>query len=384
MPPTFSLRYGGRAELELIRALEQHGWIEVEDDEPATLTWAPYTKVSWDTVLRTPPTTLCGSYPVRTALVSKDALAATLKHAGLEHFAPKQIVVGQGEGWALDSLRTFESSCTPLPWVLKAPSSNNATGVYVVHTLEEALACGTLLFDTQKDSSGRGIQRIVLQEYVGGPPLASSLYLHHGHKFHARVNVLAISTCAVYVHGDVVCHVATELHTTEGPDAQITNNVKARKSKAYQRAQHTLLHTQVFDGASEAMFSTLCVVIIQLFGAVLQGKTLQWPTLQPLPTPPKGDFTPKAPHFLPAPNCFDVFGLDFLFLKAQGDSHLPIPVLLEVNGGPALEGLAMPSLCAKVCKDIVALVVEGVTAEGKVPWVSPPIPSHGSGFVRVL
>jgi hypothetical protein len=58
------------------------------------------------------------------------------------------------------------------------------------------------------------------------------------------------------------------------------------------------------------------------------------------------------------------------------------PVLLEVNGGPALEGLALPHLCAAVARDTVALVLP-VERRGE-PWAEPPVPREGNGWERVF
>jgi hypothetical protein len=46
-------------------------------------------------------------------------------------------------------------------------------------------------------------------------------------------------------------------------------------------------------------------------------------------------------------NCFEVFGFDFL-PRASGDV-----LVLEVNGGPALEGVAMPALCEHLVDDVL-------------------------------
>ena len=54
-------------------------------------------------------------------------------------------------------------------------------------------------------------------------------------------------------------------------------------------------------------------------------------------------------HFLPLQNCFELFGFDFL---PRDDGSL---ALLEINGGPALEGVAMPQLCAQVIEDTLTV-----------------------------
>jgi hypothetical protein len=106
---------------------------------------------------------------------------------------------------------------------------------------------------------------------------------------------------------------------------------------------------------------------------------------QRAPKPPgaaeSGQAAPTRPAFVPAPNAFEVFGFDFL-LSERGMSQYtgetgpvageprpvgaqdvgPWPVLLEVNGGPALEGAAWPELCREVVEDTLRVAVD--------PWLN--------------
>lgn len=89
----------------------------------------------------------------------------------------------------------------------------------------------------------------------------------------------------------------------------------------------------------------------------------------------------RRPAFLPTRNAFEVFGFDFCFSWGRSPSsdgpgdaaatsaaaplpprRPPLPVLLEVNGGPALEGLAWPELCREVVEDTVGVAVK--------PWLA--------------
>lgn len=74
--------------------------------------------------------------------------------------------------------------------------------------------------------------------------------------------------------------------------------------------------------------------------------------------------------FLPIPNAFEIYGFDFLLSteplhnKLGGSvtsdvvpaTSIIYPVLLEINAGPALEGLAWPLMCRRVVGDIVDLI----------------------------
>jgi hypothetical protein len=63
----------------------------------------------------------------------------------------------------------------------------------------------------------------------------------------------------------------------------------------------------------------------------------------------------KSKLFLPMNNCFEVFGFDFLVR-----SNLDV-VVLEVNGGPAMEGVAMPELCQHLVDDVLKVCPFGMS-----------------------
>ena len=93
-------------------------------------------------------------------------------------------------------------------WALKAVNTNNALGVYFC-TAEDAgsaIARARAEHCTSGEDSTRGRDNHwVFQQYLDAP------LLYDGRKFHCRVNVLAIGALAVYVHQDIVVHVASEV-----------------------------------------------------------------------------------------------------------------------------------------------------------------------------
>jgi len=371
MQSTYVLRYGGLAEVKFRDAFEKLGWEELDDDDSVSqarpgLILQPHTRIDWSLVLDGKlPVIICGSYPVRTALVRKDVLARTLEsNSSLKGHFPKSVIVGETSH--------FSAIQFPFPWFIKVPSANNATGLHIVRDMGEAHS--VFLDCTTKGNC----KALVVQEFIGRGGDSPTLFLHQGRKFHARVNVLAVSACAVYVHRDVVCHVACEdyVGTSGGIFSHITNHVLQRKHTGYLREKSTLLHSEVFGEDSESVFVSLCELTTRLFGTVVSGKTLRWTPLHPLPPSPDSGETLHA--FLPAPNCFEVFGFDVLFVERKGSVH---PILIEVNAGPALEGLALPTLCSRVTSDIVELVCGGITEFG---WSTPPIPTASNGFLRVM
>ena len=106
-------------------------------------------------------------------------------------------------------------------WLLKGGTSNNATQVYVIDSLEAVQQVLEKLRPqkasiVQSDSTPKQQQQQrqpaqlsaawVIQEYVHRP-----LLLYGKYKFHLRCNALVVGTQAVYVHRTFVCHAATEV-----------------------------------------------------------------------------------------------------------------------------------------------------------------------------
>ena len=407
-PPTFVLRYGGRAEVALRDALEALGWVEAEEGAaaPPTLFFLPYSRVPWDAALS--GSALCACHPVRTALVRKDALLALTARLA-PGAAPPGVLIARATSPA--AVRA-QLAALGGPFIVKSPALNNALGVRLCGSVEAAAAAAAELLAALPPAAGACV---LAQALIARP--AHPLLLHQGaFKFHARVNVLALGACAVYVHDDVVCHVACEPAASAdaggggggaGADpaafAHVTNHVLQRRHARYARAAHTLLlrdlaaapqpaeHAFTADEAMRAIRALLRAV----FRAALAGRRLAFP---PLPegssgedaaaaaaAPPGSSAAPPAPlAFLPAANCFEVFGADVLLLRGARGGGAVRAALLEVNGGPALEGLALPAVCARVCADIVELALGHVGAGAPLVWPAPPAPRAGSKWARVL
>ena len=388
--PTFHLRYGGPAEARLHAALTAARWVDTEDNDDVTpaLLYLPFSRIPWAAILSPASTALCAAYPVRTALVNKAALAATLRRARGRPLGPPTLEVGAGaplEGVAA-RLAAGAAGAAGGPFIVKCARRNNASGVRLAATPGDAAEALRAL----------GGGPAVVQRYVPCAPLL------RGHKFHARVNVLCVGSCAVYAHAGVVCHVACEPLSAGGPFAHITNHCVQRAHPAYSRGAHTLLLPALLGalgegGANYCAGETLAAVraaVARVWEAALRGKALQWERLG-LPAvagEAGGEAAAAAAEgeggdvrgaaFLPHPRCFELFGLDFLLLDEGAEGRALCPMLLEINGGPALEGLALPALCAELARDTVALVLPPeVAGRG---WAAPPVPGPGSGWARVF
>lgn len=363
----------------IIAAFLCRGWTAAPSST-ARLVWLPASRHNWDAALETGAIT--AAYPVRTALVRKDALVATARRARVR--TPVSAVVTRGVDG--DARAAALAHTGPGPWLVKEPTVNNALGLRFARTRAELDAAITTSLASSRTA--------VVQEYV------EDVALVRGAKWHARVNVLAVGSCAVYVHAHAVAHIATEPFArgedpTARPAAHITNNVVQRQYPAYERERHTVGLTEFLSAADVARLSLSFNSIVRaIFDVALAGKRVAWDPLQSETLAPthagvsdSGGSDDSRMAFLPLPQSFELFGFDFLV------SNTGEPILLEINGGPALEGGAWPELCVRVADESVALLVENlnpcVRGAGdddtrlSSAWDAPPVPAEGSGWVRV-
>jgi len=266
-------------------------------------------------------------------------------------------------------------------WVVKQPATNNALGVHVVsgglpalllalrelhalppsasddgpppHTCRRADGGSGCADGGSGDGASSGTtsgttsgmrEGIVIQPYAG------NLCTIGGAKFHLRVNVLAAGAAHVFMHHHVMCHVATAPYVRGDWGSRavhITNHCVQRAAPGYDAARHTLDLTAVVVGSMDGgcgcgalLRARIAAVVRAVFAAATTGRRTSGARLP----------------FLPARNAFEHYGFDFLVTRG---GH---PCLLEVNAGPALEGLAAPAVCAAVVEDTAALLFDDLLA----------------------
>ena len=302
-------------------------------------------------------------------------------------------------------------------WILKASNVNNAEQVYAFASLDVAEAVVGRIVDASPSvpSGGKGPAKggssWVVQEYIDRPLLL------RGRKFHIRVNVLAVGSLALYVHEEMVFHIATEAYDTSDLSRQwqhITNHSVQRNHPDYSlddqvcgfhKFREMVLQEHPDEGPSrcDQLFTAVCDVVVGTFQAAAtmpaRGKARPSPQSGGDTSISGGDISGASersgdarsgtndgnagedkpedkqpqpsmgrPGLWPLANSFEVFGYDFMI--EESDFALR---LLEVNEGPALEGLCDPMLCARIVEDTLALVAD--------PWLghivaAPPHPPH--------
>eukprot|EP00940_MAST-03C_sp_MAST-3C-sp2_P002631 g2631.t1 len=233
-------------------------------------------------------------------------------------------------------------------WVLKANSSNNATGVYMLDNCQKAIDATMremLMKESGEVGHRKGTSTWLLQRHVDDPLLLQN------RKFHFRANVLAIGNFVLYFHQDVVAHVATKTYDPRSVStdraAHITNHCTQKTCADYDNKKNTLLLTDVeallakeIGSASASsmcrrMYDQMMTVTKQVFVAFESRRDKKL--------------------FLPMPNSFELFGLDFL---ADRSGQV---FLLEINTGPGLEGYCMPALSRRIVDETLSLVLRDVT-----------------------
>ena len=158
--------------------------------------------------------------------------------------------------------------------------------------------------------------RVPDKAYIIQPYVRETL-LYKKRKCHIRLNVLvAGSSGHVYVHREPVLHVAPLEYeaTTEGGydnvGVHITNHVAHRKPKSVAGAEieagdsarnRVTLNDLEADlgcpGFAKEAFTKMCGAVREVFQAVVG----------------------KGNEFLPTENCFELFGIDFLFKHSKGE-----------------------------------------------------------------
>jgi len=433
----YHVEYGGLyAESVIISFLQQRGFNAAKSFSECNFLWVPHTKVPWENVLDSGIIVSC--YPVRTALVRKDALRVTLRERlvraalrqGLSNSTLKRIRLACPNFIIINDEKTKVKTKTGLYnestfdetdsiivdrvllkanvdfeetifWVLKDVSTNNSLGIRFVSQkelrllLESYVNLPNKLSDNKDENEPQTLptlneKNVIAEEYINNPVMLS------GRKFHLRVNVLALGCLAVYVHKDVICHSACELFSLDPATfsipsfSHITNNCIQRTHPHYERKIHTLLlseaisrvnaerrmatphndtHTTVSDLSADSLFNEMCLLIRDTFAVLMQGRTTSWPLLKSTdgidPSLPADGHLPPA-AFIPNKSSFELFGWDFILAynnhtkdgkeEDLGDIFSVVPVVLEVNGGPALEGTAWPMMCRRVLGDALETI----------------------------
>ncbi|KAF0694771.1 Aste57867_14369 [Aphanomyces stellatus] len=302
-----------------------------DDNRTPQLLWEEYEDLDWKNILS--GQVVANSYCVRKGLSRKAQLAIFLakyirKNPGcvLSKALPQTLVVDLWDAFDQSladlgiSFRNRLESClwevkqlfddTPNPgsWIMKPSASNKGAEVNVFNT-----------YDKFKSiiSDWTDIREWVVQAYVDRPLLLRK------RKFHVRVYVVAVGALQVYVYQNVL--LLTSLNTYDAGDvddklSHITNTFQQQDHPNFVEADCVLLledmETILMEdkGISCDAAQSITSTMLKDIGAITSEVFAAY----------RGEFS----VFQPLPNCFEVYGVDFL---VDEDYHV---WLLEVNPGP--------------------------------------------------
>ncbi|CAK5202490.1 unnamed protein product [Aphanomyces euteiches] len=303
------------------------------DDDPRTphLLWSEYEDLDWKNILR--GQVVANSYCVRKGLSRKAQLSIFLskyirKHPScvLSKALPQTLVVDLWDAfdqslaelgisfrnrlesclWEVKQL--FDSNPNPGMWIMKPSATNKGAEVNVFNS-----------YDKFKSiiSDWTDIREWVVQAYVERPLLLRK------RKFHVRVYVVAVGALQVYVYQNVLLLTSLNAYDAANVDdklSHITNTFQQQEHPNFVEADCVLLledmeRILVEDkNVTAADAKAITTKMLADIGAITNEIFAAY----------RGEFS----VFQPLPNCFEVFGVDFLV-----DEDYQV-WLLEVNPGP--------------------------------------------------
>ena len=332
--PTVSIHMDSAYTLPLILKSFQScpfiSWTILPSSFNAKVCWNEYEHLDWKRILK--GEVIANAYCVRKGLSRKAQLSKymdkyTYKHptCALSKAIPTTVVIDtwaayetQNEEnmifrmtfkqrlqaclWEAEQFMESSSTKTSSTFILKPSCSNKGAEVYILREFKE-------LKDLVLEWPD--IREWVLQAYIERPLLVRN------RKFHIRTYVLALGSLQVFVYQDMLVLTATEPYTNaplSHTHAHLTNTAHQVSHPDFNPDDcvfsldelPNISSSKLPDGFVSTIKTKINTLVGELFDAY------------------KGEFA----VFQPLPNCFELYGLDFMI-----DTELNT-WLLEVNPGP--------------------------------------------------
>lgn len=304
------------------------------------LQWDEYENLDWSRVLK--GQLIANSYCIRKGLSRKAQLSIYLdkyirKHpsCSLKGALPETLVIETWDAfnndlggfhvpfsqrisaclWEVKQRLEEEKSL----WILKPSATNKGAEVHVVESYEKV---------RQVVLEWTDIREWVLQRYIERPLLLNE------RKFHIRTYVAAIGSLKVHVFQPMLVLTAMDPYEQDTALSHITNTAyQAEHAEDFKETECVYLLSELGTSQVETITEQINQLVAQIFDAY------------------RGEFA----VFQPLPNCFELFGLDFLV-----DQDLRVS-FLEVNPGPDFKQTG--SKCQPVIDGLMHDTVELVSAE---------------------
>jgi len=212
-------------------------------------------------------------------------------------------------------------------WILKPSLGSKGAEIVIADNYDT-------VFETVK--KWEDVSEWVLQQYIDKP-----LQVYGGKKFHMRVHVVASGTLQVYVHQDIIALISSETYVREDIENRfmhITNSCVQREHTTFDEDATVRLLSELEEDKelspeqSEIIFEKVKTNVREIFRSVAN--------------------QPSA--FLVLPNCFELFGFDFLV-----DEDLNVWIL-EVNCGPDMKntGSRLDHVVSSFLEDVLSVTVD--------------------------
>lgn len=366
------------------------------------LQWRQYESVDFDRQMQHPSTSMANSYVIRKALIRKHYLSTTVSHwlskhphsLLKDHVTPSmEFEVDYAEflddalveAWELKEswARNDASGADAIDrewWILKPGMSDRGQGIRLFSSEEELQKIfeewdppsddeDETASDGGENADNDGVmasqlRHFVAQPYIHPPLLMPSPHASAGRKFHIRTYVLAVGALQVHVYRPMLAlfagHQYTSPSDSESPNDNLSSHLTNTCLQSGERegSVHSFwsLPTQLpgmsSDDWKEDVYRQICSMTGEVFEAAARSMSI---------------------HFQPLPNCFEIYGLDFM-VDTKGAAWL-----LEVNAFPdfAQTGAEL--------QDIISGLFENVVKVAILPFFDAPssVP-HESNMTQVL
>lgn len=293
---------------------------DVTTDSNVKLMWSDYEKIDWKRTLSGELT--ANAYFVRKGLIRKAQLAFNI-----EKFVKKNpdcfLKKAFPESYPIELHHPdyFDEILCELPeevqnlngesiWLLKPSLCNRGVGIQLFTTISE-------LENHMTAEEAEDIREWVIQKYVYPP------YLIDNRKFHLRAYILTIGNLDVYLYDEVLALFSLENFPTDQSD---TSNYAAHLTNTcYQKRKGTDEDQEIDELKAVRLLSELKKEIGEETVKTLWNQMV---------TLSKEVFKACAGElgFFPVPNCFELFGLDFV-VQQNANNELQV-YLLEINAEP--------------------------------------------------
>lgn len=226
-------------------------------------------------------------------------------------------------------------------YVIKHSRGANGNDIFIARGIDELSEKLHLTRDKIPKDTGTWL----VQQYIGDIVLANK------RKFTLRVNVLAVGNLCVYVHDQILCHIAPSEYGRPGDvSGDITNRLHNATIGGETVTLPRLFHDYPISENAKGGLWDRSKGEEQCCQRLLEACRESVASIFELARS-KDTKSKTTGAFLPTENCFEVFGFDFL-PKSNGEL-----TLLEINDGPCLASVAMPEVHRCLIQEILEITL---------------------------